>query len=372
MITLFSGLKGLVKPRAICTDSFVFRLHSKWTVLILLCFSILLTCRQHFGEPIHCLQRDVARIKALENFCWIHATFVLPHAWNATVGVHVPHPGIDRHLPGQAKVYHGYYQWVSLVLLLQGVFFYIPRYIWKMWEKGLIKDFTQNLHDPLLPGAECSKSYKLLVHSLHIHLGQFRAYFKRYFFCEFLIFLNVMGQMWLLDTFLGGAFSTFGIKVVQWDQWDQEYRTDPLVKAFPRMTKCQFYDFGSSGDVQRVDALCILPLNVLNEKIFICLWFWMVMLLCFTLIVLFYRLCFAGIPIVRYCALVTRAPQVNKGALEKLYKACHASDWFVLCLLAKNIDNKHFNSIIGKLAVAMDQNGYVPKPSTSKDNTTYV
>ncbi|GFY65713.1 innexin inx2 [Trichonephila inaurata madagascariensis] len=372
MITLFSSLKGLLKPRAVCIDGFVFRLHSRWTVLILLCCSILLTCRQHFGEPINCLQRDVSRIKVLENFCWIHATFILPHAWNSTVGVQVPHPGIDRHIPGQNKVYHGYYQWVALVLVLQAIFFYLPRYIWKTWEKGVIKSLALNLHDPLLPGAESSKSCKLLVHSLHIHWGHFESYFKKYIFCELLSLINVLGQMWLLDTFLGGVFTNFGIKVVQWSEWDQEYRSDPLVKAFPRMTKCQFFDFGSSGDIQRVDALCLLPLNILNEKIFVFLWFWMVLLCCLTSIILFCRLLLIAIPYVRCFALVMKAPQVSKGALFKLIEPGRVSDWFVLYLLSKNIDPRHFKTVIGKLAVAMDQNGYVPRPSTSKDNTTYV
>ncbi|KAG8191997.1 hypothetical protein JTE90_001733 [Oedothorax gibbosus] len=373
MLTLFTNLKGLLKIRTICTDGPVFRMHSRWTVLILLVCSILLASRQHFGEPIHCLQRDVSRIKALENFCWIHSTFVMPHAWNATVGVEVPHPGIDRHVPGKPKVYHGYYQWVALALLLQAILFYLPRYLWKTWEKGTVKALALNLHDPLLTDAEKEKSLTLLVRSLNLHWGHFDAYFRKYLFCEVLTLVNVLAQMWALDVFLDGVFTTFGIKVLQWSDWDQEYRNDPLVRAFPRMTKCQFYDFGSSGDVQRVDALCILPLNVLNEKIFIFLWFWMVLLLVLTGVTVFFRLMLAAMPMLRYCVLVTRAPQASKGALDRLVGRCRTSDWFVLYLLAKNIDSRHFSAVVSKLAAAMDQNG-IHRPSTSRDYTklTYV
>ncbi|XP_035219392.1 innexin inx2-like [Stegodyphus dumicola] len=373
MLTLFAGLKGLLKQRTVCTDGPIFRLHSRWTVLILLSGSLLLTCRQLLGEPIHCIQRDVSRIKAVENFCWIHATFILPHAWNSSVGIQVPHPGIDTYKPGQNKVYHGYYQWVAFVLLLQGIFFYLPRYLWKTWEKGLMKALSLNLHDPMLPSAEKEKSYKLLVQALHSHWGHFEGYLKKYIFCELLSFINVIGQMWLLDIFLGNIFTTFGIKVVQWTEWDQEYRTDPLVKAFPRMTKCQFHDFGSSGDIQRVDALCLLPLNILNEKIFVFLWFWMVFICCLTLLVLVYRLMLSAMPMLRYSILVIRAPQASKGALDRLIGPSKLSDWFVLYLLSKNIEASHYRTVIAKLAAALEQNGYIPKPSSSRnENVTYV
>lgn len=367
MLTVFASLKNLLKTHNIFIDGVVFRLHYRATVLILLSASILLSCRQYFGEPIHCIQKDVSRIKALENFCWIHATYILPHAWNHTVGTHVPAPGIDRYVPGQNKVYHGYYQWVALVLLLQGVFFYLPRYIWKSWEKGTMRAFALNLQDPLLPPEECRKSYRLLSHALHLHWGHFASYFRRYIFCELLTLINVLGQMWLLDTFLGGIFTNFGIKVIQWTEWDQEYRTDPLVQAFPRMTKCMFHEYGSSGDVQRLDALCILPLNILCEKIFVFLWFWMVLLCCLTVLVLISRLFLAAMPLLRYCVLVTRAPHANKGALDKLVGSCKLSDWFILYLLSKNIDAQHYRAVISHLAAAMEQNGYVPRPSSSKD-----
>lgn len=373
MLPVFAGLKNLLKHHSTYIDGVVFRLHYRATVLILLSASILLSCKQYFGEPIHCLQKDVKRIEVVENFCWIHSTFILPHAWNASVGSHVPHPGIDRHVPGENRVYHAYYQWVSLVLLLQGIFFYLPRYIWKCWEKGLMKAFALDLREPLLPSEDSKKSYKLLSHALHIHWGHFRGYFRRYIFCELLTLINVLGQMWLLDTFLGGVFTNFGIKVIQWSEWDQEYRTDPLVKAFPRMTKCQFHDYGSSGDVQRVDALCILPLNILNEKIFIFLWFWMVMLCCLTTLVLIYRVLLSAMPLLRYCVLVTKAPHASKGALDRLVGSSHLSDWFVLYLLSKNIDAQHYPFVISHLAASMEQNGYVPKPSSSKrEDVSYV
>ena len=48
---------------------------------------------------------------------------------------------------------------------------------------------------------------------------------------------------------------------------DQAERVDPMIFVFPRMTKCHFHKFGPSGTLERHDAFCLLPLNILNEKV---------------------------------------------------------------------------------------------------------
>jgi hypothetical protein len=39
-----------------------------------------------------------------------------------------------------------------------------------------------------------------------------------------------------------------------------------MTRVFPRMAKCIYRKFGASGTIQTHDALCILPINVINEK----------------------------------------------------------------------------------------------------------
>ena len=48
---------------------------------------------------------------------------------------------------------------------------------------------------------------------------------------------------------------------------------DPFNLIFPKMTKCTFNVYGPSGTLQNLDALCVLPINVLNEKIYFVTWF---------------------------------------------------------------------------------------------------
>ena len=38
------------------------------------------------------------------------------------------------------------------------------------------------------------------------------------------------------------------------------------------MTKCSLDMYGPSGSIVNYDGLCVLPVNVLNEKIFLIIW----------------------------------------------------------------------------------------------------
>lgn len=51
-------------------------------------------------------------------------------------------------------------------------------------------------------------------------------------------------------------------------------RHDPMEQVFPKVTGCTYHQFGADGDAEEHTTLCVMPLNILNEKIFIFLWFW--------------------------------------------------------------------------------------------------
>jgi len=82
-----------------------------------------------------------------------------------------------------------------------------------------------------------------------------------------------------LDIFLEGQFRRYGPLVSAFFAEENPHdRIDPMARLFPKMTKCTIHTFGPAGSVQTHDALCVLPLNVVNEKIFVVLWFWLVFL----------------------------------------------------------------------------------------------
>ena len=55
---------------------------------------------------------------------------------------------------------------------------------------------------------------------------------------DFLYLVNILFNIYFINAFLGYEFTTFGIDVVKFINDDNfEYRTDPMTKVFPRVTK---------------------------------------------------------------------------------------------------------------------------------------
>ena len=42
---------------------------------------------------------------------------------------------------------------------------------------------------------------------------------------------------------------------------------NPLCDTFPRVASCDFWQFGSAGKPENINAICILALNVINDKV---------------------------------------------------------------------------------------------------------
>lgn len=151
--------------------------------------------------------------------------------------------------------------------------FYVPHWIWKNLEDGKMRNITEGLRGFITMPEDYRKDrqariLKYLKDSLNSH----SSYSFAYYFCEALNFANVVLNIFLVDKFLGGAFMTYGTDVIKFSNMDQERRFDPMIEIFPRLTKCTFRKFGPGGSPQTHDTLCVLALNILNEKIYIFLW----------------------------------------------------------------------------------------------------
>lgn len=364
MDRLFGSLRGFIKIDQVVTDSFVFRLHHKFTVAILIGASLLVTSRQYFGDPIDCISRDDIPPNLLDTYCWIHATFSVVNSWNKTVGIDIPYPGVDNYRPGEERVYHKYYQWVCFVLFFQAACFYAPRYIWKLFEGNRLRTIMLGMDCPILPDAH--KRREVLIKYFRNNMGAHRVYYLSYVICEALSFLNVILQMYLIDSFLGGEFSTYGTRVINFTDWDDSVRYDPMVRVFPRLTKCTFHRYGSSGDVQKHDAMCILPINIINEKIYIFLWFWFYMLGTVTFFSLIWRLSTYSFRGARLFVFKQRAKFCSTQELVQVFDSLPVGDWYLIDLLAKNMDAVHFRDFISELNDHLRKDYYHSSSDTSQ------
>jgi len=120
--------------------------------------------------------------------------------------------------------------------------------------------------------------------------------------------------------------------------------------VFPKVTKCTFKQFGYSGTTEVIDTLCVLPLNIVNEKIYIFLWFWFIILAAVSGLALLYRLVVLLAPQVRSFLLRSRASMAPIYEVDAVSNKCQIGDWFVLLLLGKNIDPLIYKELICDLA----------------------
>ena len=107
--------------------------------------------------------------------------------------------------------------------------FYIPRYVWKMREAGRLRTLCEDLKSVLVPTDIKIKERKTLSNYLFDNLNQHQVYAASFFICELLTFINVIGQIFLIDAFLGGEFTTYGVNVIQQSAGvNPEERVDPM------------------------------------------------------------------------------------------------------------------------------------------------
>lgn len=170
------------------------------------------------------------------------------------------------------------------MLFLQGLMFYLPHVIFKNFEAGKIKLIITGLNQWNLDDEDRHSKEKDLANYLIETRGTHVTWCLQIMGASFLYLVNVVGQIFFTDCFLGYEFSTYGVTAASFLERAAEKRTDPMSRVFPRMTKCTFQKYGPSGTIQRHDAQCILPINIINEKIYVFLWFWFCILSVITLL----------------------------------------------------------------------------------------
>lgn len=194
------------------------------------------------------------------------------------------------------------------MLGLQAMLFFAPYAAWTLWEGGLVAGAVAGLRlQELLPAEQRRGRARLLARYFHGTLNSHLTWAAGYWAAELLNLLNVVANALLLDALLGGRFLRYGADVLSAaaptpapplhpqllhrlhrlqqrldpypdypealglrpeDPADHpEDPADPMEAVFPKLTKCTFFKYGPSGSIQRHDALCVMALNVVNEKV---------------------------------------------------------------------------------------------------------
>lgn len=366
-------MAGFIKVRYLVDkaviDNMVFRCHYRLTSAVLFLCCVLVTANNLIGDPINCINDGSVATHVINTYCWITYTFTLPGYHGRTIGTAVAHSGLGNE-HNQERTYHSYYQWVPFMLFFQGLLFYMPHWIWKNWEEGRMRMISEGLRGATTMGLEERKARqnrlaKYLFKSKKTH----NSYSFGYFICEALNFVNVIGNIFFVDKFLGGAFLTYGSDVLRFSDMDQENRSDPMIEVFPRVTKCTFHKYGASGSIQKHDALCVLALNILNEKIYIFLWFWFIILAVLSGLAILYSAAILMMPTTREKILKRRFPTAKKSHIEFLLSHIQIGDFLMVHLLGQNVNVTSYGEILESFRQMLEEDENRDRSTPSAPST---
>ena len=245
-------------------DNDTFKLFYRGTTSVLVVASVLSTCKQVFGDPISCEVHMGSGIKddVLNSFCWMYSTFTIPPNYRGSCAKREQDP---------TALYNTYYQWVPLFLGFSAVLFCIPRLIWLMLEGGLMKFLSKGVHGKIVE--DPSEKKELLLDTFHSHLhDRYNLYAFSFFFCEQLNGAVLVVAWFLTDRFLNWQFVFYGARVYAHYQLlpseeRERFAANPMCEVFPRIAACNFVRYGSAGLQENQNAICVLSLNMINDKV---------------------------------------------------------------------------------------------------------
>ncbi|ALC49387.1 inx5 [Drosophila busckii] len=368
----------------------IFTLHSKCTIVILLTCTFLLSAKQYFGEPILCLSASKHNAYA-QSYCWTMGTYILPAENDSASGKTLSSmasmwddhsllrgtnynrtqlrqllahneqyariisiaEGVGPETRGITKrLYLRYYQWVFMILLFQSLLFYFPSYLWKVWEGQRMEQLCCEVGDALI----LEKTYRLRLRMLTKYFRtRFTAihccYAIKYAFCELLNLLISVLNFWLMDVIFNGFWHKYihalaAIPVYDWNLWNLMSS-----RVFPKVAKCEMFIYGPTGTPNVLDILCVLPLNILNEKLFAVLYVWFLFIAMLAAINMLYRLILICCPLLRLQLLRTHLRGMPKAHVQQVLSNAGYGDWFVLMSVSINVNPTLFRDLLEQLYV---------------------
>ncbi|CAF0829740.1 unnamed protein product [Didymodactylos carnosus] len=295
-------------------DVFIDRLNHRYTVTAIIFFAAVVTTQQYFGSPINCwvpAQFTGSYEKYANDICWIMNTYYVP------MNDDIPHVETRRY-----ERMLKYYQWSPFILMFMAFCFYFPRMLWRslnnksgldieklvdaamkqeqadQHEKkqdtikyivGSIQHYVKHRYNYRSPSAQYSSVKSRQSENMGKKLGRIIFFWTSrrlscylvllFTFVKILYLTNSIIQIFLLNAFLGNDYHLFGIEVLKKFVRGQDWGES---KRFPRVTLCDFH-IREIGIVHRYTVQCVLPINLFNEKIFLILWFWILLLAAFNI-----------------------------------------------------------------------------------------
>merc|ERR1712122_75825 len=356
----FDFLQTLNIKKEVNKDNWVFRVATAGSYSVLIICIITYGLTTYFGNPIVCDARhDKTGGNNLREFseayCWVHGTA------NFTGYKRDGHPCQGKE--GEEDHSTLYYQWVVFMLLCSAILLRSSGWLWSTLEGGLMSIF----YNEQFKGNRALRMSSEKIANFVNEEGQIfkdkikgskpsKNHIWKFLGCELLALTMIVANFILTDSFLSYKFKYYGWNVMDY-YWRKETMTgltNPMCNAFPTKVSCNLGSFGSSGLAENDNLMCILNQNIINEKIFLFLWFWFIAMFIILAIQILMDLCFIlfllPIPKVKqFCIYLFFGIDLPREVKDYLTR-CSIGDVYFLHQMSKNMHSSVFHELLRYLS----------------------
>nr|BAI77422.1 innexin1 [Dicyema koshidai] len=358
------------------------RLSYRYASTFLVVCGIIVITRNYVGEPIHCwcpANFPGQYISYANSICWVKGTY---------------YQSLDKKLPSSEELQRdsllAYYQWVQFIFVFMALLFYVPVIVWRAYvansglnlnkiistcikaqnvEKVVEKDKPSASVaaeiDNYVLRRDCvvprGKALGMLAKMVTLTGGRRQGNYLTIAYCitKLLFLLNIVGQFFVLNGFLGFQFNMYGFNILNEYVHGRETNESSF---FPRVTYCDF----SVREVNRLHTYtvqCVLQVNLFLEKIFVVLWiFYLIIAVYSAFSTLNWLYCFLS-PRVRtnYISSYIHTMPSNNLRL-RLFVTRYLKDdgFFIFKLISHNVNNMVLDDVINAVWRGFEERDRVP------------
>jgi len=347
------AIKSQFIPKEVNSTNTTFTLFTKISVGRCIFASILVATSQNIGKPIDCSLGKASGVVGgdyVNNHCWIYGTFHIPE-------------NMQKDFPCRAKKgadenAHLYYQWIVFMLVISALMFKIPHLIWKTYEGGIMKAFFsgKGQKNKFLSDDKVNENMEFNFKYYNKLKGHNSTYYYIFQFCQLLNIVMLALNWMATNKFLGGNFNSYGIDFIDYQsltpkEKEAENVSDPMCNAFPTTVSCSITYGTSSGEVGSANGLCLLSQNIFNEKIYLFLWFWFVLMFIIGAIQVIFEIAVFAMPGFRSFVISRQTGAFPSGEMKKFIEKCNLGDWFILHQIGKNTNKDFFHDLLEDLSL---------------------
>ncbi|KAF2347054.1 Innexin [Trinorchestia longiramus] len=116
-------------------------------------------------------------------------------------------------------------------------------------------------------------------------------------------------------------------------------RTPPM-----QITKCTWNKFGPTGSIQSFDSLCVMPLNIANEKTYVMLWLvYIITTVIVVIVVLWHFALIVSRKLRNFYIMVRLRRESTKTLYKEIENKLNYGDWFIIKHLSSKMLTKYFD-----------------------------